>query len=209
MYVPDHFAAGDLAGLQDFIDAHPFAALVTVGPDGPFATHVPVLLDRARGASGTLVAHVARANPHWQVMAGADLLTIFTGPHAYVSPRWYQNPAKSVPTWNYTAVHVRGRAEVIDDAVRVRKIVTVLAARFEPAQQGWAVDGADQTMLNAMLRGIVGIEIPIDRIIGKFKLSQNRPAADRRSVVQALQASAHDDDRALAAFMAQRVLTEA
>lgn len=209
MYVPKHFDPGDPAAAHDFVDAHPFAALVTVGPDGPFATHVPVLLDRARGPHGTLVAHVARENPHWRMMAGATVLAIFTGPHAYVSPRWYQNPVKSVPTWNYTAVHVWGRAEVIDDAMRLRAIVSQLALRFEPTQDGWSVDAADQKLVASMLRGIVGIEIVIDRMAAKFKLSQNRPEADRRMVVQALQATARCDDRALAAFMARRVLTEA
>jgi transcriptional regulator len=209
MYVPDHFAASDLAGLQEFIAAHPFAALVTAGPEGPFATHVPVLLDRARGANGTLVAHVARENPHSRMMAGAAVLAIFTGPHAYVSPRWYRNPAQSVPTWNYTAVHAWGRANVIDETQRVRGIVSELASRFEPSHAGWSVDGADQKVVTSMLRGIVGIEIPLERISGKFKLSQNRPEADRRTVVAALEASVVADDRALAAFMAPRVLTEA
>lgn len=202
MYVPAAFAVSGRAALHALIEAHAFATLVSVGPDGPVATHLPVLLDRERGPNGTLVAHLARANPH-AALLDREALAIVLGPHAYVSPAWYAaHPA--VPTWNYAAVHAYGRARRIDDPAELYAIVRRLVEVYEGGRaQPWSMDGLPPEYTEGMLKGIVGIEMPIARLEGKHKLSQNRGAEDRRNVVAALAASDRDDDRALADYMAR------
>lgn len=201
MYVPPIFAARDEAALHALIDAHGFATLVSAAPDGPFATHVPVLLDRARGPRGTLRAHLARGNPHWRGLDGAAALVIFLGPHGYVSPSWY-TVHPSVPTWNYAAVHAYGRVRLVEDEAALRAMLRALVDRYEAGRASpWTMDGLPEDYMRGMVKGIVGLEIEIERLEGKLKLSQNRNAADRRNVIAALAASALADDRALAALM--------
>lgn len=191
MYVPEVFALDDRARMVETIRRHAFALLVTA-PDGPpQATHLPVLYDADRGPHGTLTAHMARANPQWRDFAplaarGAEALVIFQGPHAYVSPRWYA-PGPAVPTWNYVAVHAYGVPAVIDDPAAVRGLLERLVAVHEGAADGaWRLDGQDEAFIARMIRGIVAFEIPVARIEAKAKLSQNRPAGDRRGVIAAL-----------------------
>lgn len=202
MYVPVAFAARETDALHALIEAHAFATLVSVGPDGPIATHLPFLLDRERGPNGTLVAHLARANPHAALLDG-DALAIFLGPHGYVSPAWYgAHPA--VPTWNYAAVHAYGRARRIGDAADLYAIVRRLVDTYEGGRaRPWSMDGLPPDYTAGMLEGIVGLEIPIARLEGKHKLSQNRGVEDRRNVIAALGASASAEDRALADYMAR------
>jgi transcriptional regulator len=203
MYVPAAFAEEDLAALHALIDAHGFATLVSSGPDGLVATHLPILLDRSRGPKGTLVAHLARANPHAHGLNGVETLVIFQGPHGYVSPSWYKtHPA--VPTWNYVAVHAYGSARTVEDPEALRDMVGRLTAKYENGRvRPWTMDGLPDTFMHGMLKGIVGVEIEIARIEGKLKLSQNRGAPDRRAVIAALSASTDEDDRRLARFMAR------
>lgn len=203
MYVPTAFAEEDLATLHALIEAHGFATLVSGGPDGLVATHLPILLDRSRGPKGTLVAHLARANPHARGLDGVEALTIFQGPHGYVSPSWYKtHPA--VPTWNYVAVHAYGRARIVEDPAALRDMVGRLTVKYEGGRERpWTMDGLPDPFMHGMLKGIVGVEIEIARIEGKLKLSQNRGAPDRRAVIAALSASADEDDRRLARFMAR------
>jgi transcriptional regulator len=209
MYVPPVFAARDTATLQGFIESYSFATLVSSGPDGMVASHVPVLLDRGRGPHGTLLVHLARANPHARAMDGQEVLAIFLGPHGYVSPSWYETHP-SVPTWNYAAVHAYGRARVVDDPARLEDIVQRLTAQYESGrEQPWTTAGLSRDYMAGMLKGIVGFEIEIARIEGKHKLSQNRGAADRRNVIAALGASANAEDRALADYMARHAPPEA
>src|SRR5262245_50441328 len=130
MYVPKHFAEDDPARIASLIDAHEFATLFTGGEEGPFATHLPLLLDPSRGERGALIGHVARANPHWRRFDGRQALAVFAGPHAYVSPRWYK-AAPAVPTWNYVAVHATGRVRAVEDPAALRAILDRLAARHE------------------------------------------------------------------------------
>jgi transcriptional regulator len=163
---------------------------VTIEQSAPFASHLPFLHD---GEARTLHAHVARSNPQWQhVASNPDVLVMFQGPHGYVSPTWYAEPG--VPTWNYTAVHVYGKARLIDDAASIARHVEKLAARFERGSaEPWVPDYDPRR-----LGGIVGIEIAISQIQGKLKLSQNRSAEDRTRVAARLEASGRDESTALA-----------
>jgi transcriptional regulator len=204
VYVPRHFDASDPAACHALMRAESFATLVTTDGHGvPFATHVPFLLDPDRGPRGTLRAHMARANPHWQEFAaGREALVVFLGPHAYVSPGWYvQHP--SVPTWNYVAVHAYGIPVVVDDPARVRAFLAELTETYEAGRPApWSIDGLPADYLAGMQRGIVAFEIPISRLEGKAKLSQNRGAEDRARVEAALAATGDPWSRATAARMA-------
>ena len=194
MYIPSHFRESDERVLEEFIDAYAFGTLVTIERGLPSASHLPFLYDRA---SRTLHAHVARGNPQWQHVAShPDVLAMFQGPHGYVSPTWYAEPG--VPTWNYTAVHVYGRARTVDDAEAVARHVEKLAARFERGSAAPWVPEYDPRRL----AGIVGIEIAIGEIQGKFKLSQNRSAEDRARVAARLEARGNAESRALARLVA-------
>jgi transcriptional regulator len=203
MYVPKAFDASDPAWCHDLIGRESFATVVTADAAGvPFATHVPVELDAGRGRLGTLVAHVARANPHVELLrAGRPTLAIFHGPHAYVSPSWYAaHPA--VPTWNYVVVHATGVPVVVDEPDRARRLLARLVARHEAGRERpWAFEGLPDDWVAGMVRGIVAFEIPIDALQGKAKLSQNRPPEDRRRVAAALAASPHLVERAVGALM--------
>jgi transcriptional regulator len=201
MYIPDAFAVDDLRTLGALIADHGFATLVSAGADGLQATHVPVMYEPARGPQGTLVAHLARSNPHAAAMDGAAVLAIFSGPHGYISPSWYATHP-SVPTWNYAVVHVHGRARLISDARRLDEIVRTLVEQYESGRTGrWSMDGLPDRYMHGMLNAIVGVEIEVEKIEGKHKLSQNRDAEDRRRVIAALGGSASPEDRALAAYM--------
>jgi transcriptional regulator len=205
MYVPEHFAVSDVSWCHAHIRREPFAILV--GADGsgaPFATHLPVLLDEVPAPLGTLLGHVARPNPQWQFFAPErPVLVVFPGPHTYVSPSWYaQHP--SVPTWNYVAVHAYGVPRVIEEPGRVRALLARLVHTFEDGRSApWRMDRLQDSYVDGMMRGIVAFEIPIDRLEGKAKLSQNRPAGDRARVRAAL--SAEDDPlaRAVATLMVE------
>lgn len=204
MYLPAHFAHSDPQGLRALIGAHPLATLVTIGADGPTADHLPLLLDVEAGPHGTLVGHVARANPLWRAAAGQRVLAVFHGPQAYVSPNWYPSKAdthKAVPTWNYAVVHAHGRLEAVDDREWLRDLVTRLTATQENRRPApWAVADAPADYLEQMLRAIVGVRIPIERLVGKFKLSQNRSVADREGAASGI---ASDGQGMLSALMRQ------
>jgi transcriptional regulator len=186
MYVPKHFAGEDRAAMDAVIRDNPFGLLVGALDGSPYATHLPFLLDGDR-----LLAHFARANPHWKSIDGkTEMLAVFSGPHAYVSPRWYE-AQQAVPTWNYAAVHVYGAPRVIDDPVAVRDLLDRLVGEYEG--DAWSLDGQEADFTDRMSRAIVAFEMPIDRIEGKFKLSQNRPAEDRKRVADALDAGGFAD----------------
>jgi transcriptional regulator len=200
MYLPAAFAEADLTRLHDFIEQYSFGVLVSQVDGPPFATHLPFLLDRAAGPHGTLVGHMARANPQWRDAAGQTALAIFSGPHAYVSPTWYE-AENVVPTWNYAAVHAYGRVEVVEDKGALLEIVQRSVRVYEQAMpRPWSFDPAS-TFVERLLTQIVGFRIEVERIEGKFKLNQNHPAERRRKVVRALQQRGGDDARAVAALM--------
>jgi transcriptional regulator len=206
VYVPKQFEASDVAWCHALVRREPFAILVGVDEAGtPFATHLPVLLDEAPAPLGTLVAHVARPNPQWRFFApDRPVLVVFSGAHTYVSPSWYeQHP--SVPTWNYVAVHAYGVPRVVQDPGRVRALLERLVRTFEEGRPDpWRMDSLSDTYIEGMMRGIVAFEIPIDRLEGKAKLSQNRPVADQARVRTGL---AGEDDplaQAVARLMTER-----
>jgi transcriptional regulator len=206
MYRPTAFRQDDLATLHREIAACGLATIVSQGADGLQASHLPLLLAPDEGEFGTLYGHFARANPHWQALAaGGETLVICNGPDAYVSPGWYPSKAehhKAVPTWNYIAVHARGRAEVFDDGERLLQLVSRLSERHESGRaQPWAVSDAPREYIDAMLRAIVGFALPIQRLDGQWKLSQNRSAADQAGVREGLASSSDGRDRELAARM--------
>ena len=193
MYIPDHFKAGSERELHALIAAHPLGALVTQGPNGLDANHIPFELEAGQGPSGTLHAHVARANPVWrEVRNGDEVLVIFRAEQAYISPNWYptkHETHKSVPTWNYSVVHAHGKITVRDDERTVRTIVARLTHRHEASQpQPWKMTDAPKDYIADMVGKIVGIEVEITRLVGKFKLSQNREARDIAGVVENLDA---------------------
>jgi transcriptional regulator len=205
MYLPTAFRQTDLAELHRQISTSRLATLVSHGAQGLQASHVPLLLEPGEGESGTLYGHLARANPHWRELAAGETLAIFSGPEAYVRPSWYPGKAehgKAVPTWNYVAVHAYGQAEVFDEPERLRRLLGRLSDQHEAVRpQPWSLDDAPRDYIDAMLRAIVGFALPIRRLEGKWKLSQNRPAADRVGVRQGLAASTDPRDHELAVCM--------
>ena len=204
MYVPKHFEVTDTAWCHALMRAQSFATMITADDAGaPFATHLPILVDERRGPLGTLRGHVARANPHWRhLAAGRPTLVVFSGAHAYVSPSWYAtHPA--VPTWNYVAVHASGTGALVEDAEQVRTLLADLVHVYEaPGPEAWSFEALPADYVAGMQRGIVAFEIPIARLEGKAKLSQNRDAVDRGRTREALAASDDPVARAVAALMA-------
>ena len=206
MYNPPTFRDEDRGSLFATIRAARLALLVSAADGVPDATHLPMVLDAEDGPQGTLLAHLARANPHWKGLARAGRArAIFTGPEAYVSPAFYpakQEHGRVVPTWNYVAVHAIGSVEVVEDPARLRAIVARLTDEQEAARPDpWAVDDAPEEFVQAQLKGIVGVVLRIEQLIGKRKLSQNRAEPDRDGVVAGLSASADPRDRAVAEAM--------
>lgn len=206
MYVPPHFAVTDTATLHEFIERHAFATLVTRHADGRMeAGHIPLLLERDGSPLGRLVGHVAKPNRQWRDVAG-EALAIFTGPHAYVSPRWYQADGV-VPTWNYAAVHAYGPLELIEDAAELVGVLQRSIDVFEAgAESPWTLERSGEAV-SRLLGGIVGFRIPIARLDGKWKLSQNHPAERRERVIAALEAQGGPDDVAIAAMMREWMRT--
>ncbi|MGE6783542.1 FMN-binding negative transcriptional regulator [Ensifer adhaerens] len=203
MYTPPAFKEETLSVLHDIIDAASLSTFVTATADGLLATPLPLLLDRDEGTHGTLYGHVARANPQGTTPAIGAAMATFMGPDAYVSPSWYASKrehGKVVPTWNYVAVHAYGAAEFFTDEDRLLDVVTRLTDRHEKARtEPWQVSDAPAAFVKAQLRGIIGIRLPIDRLDGKRKMSQNRSTEDRAGVSAGLAASPRPEDRLLAA----------
>jgi transcriptional regulator len=202
MYRPDHFRVDDVSLMHALMRARPLAALVSAGPEGLYATHLPTVL-KDDGPHGAIEFHLARANPHWKYLAAGDeALMIFQGPDGYVTPGWYPSKAehaKVVPTWNYAAVHAYGRPEVMQDTDWIRRHVGELTAQQERNEAApWAVTDAPEPFIAAMLRGIVGFRLAVTRLEGKWKMSQNREMKDREGVVSGLRRRGEGDDPELA-----------
>lgn len=209
MYCPEPFAETRLDVLHALIRTHPLATLVTVQGETLEADHIPFLLDADRGANGTLRGHLARANPLSRRLAGlGEVLVVFQGPQCYISPSWYPSKhedGRVVPTWNYAVVQARGRVRAIDDADWLLGLVTELTGVHEAAQATpWKVSDAPREYTERMLGQIVGIEIPIARLQGKWKVSQNRSPADRRGVVAGLQSASTERCAAMARLVGER-----
>jgi transcriptional regulator len=210
MYVPAHFKEARAEVLHDLIRAHPLAVLVTLDANGLVANHIPMEIDGAAGEYGTLRGHVARGNPMWTShRPEVDAMAIFQGPHSYITPAYYATKAATgevVPTWNYAIVHAYGPLRAIDDPAWLRRFVEQLTDRHEamlgPAgREPWKVSDAPERYIDRLIKAIIGIEIPIARFEGKWKVSQNRPAEDRAGIIAGLA----DSDEPMKHAMAQLV----
>jgi transcriptional regulator len=209
MYIPKHYAETDIAVLHALIGAHPLGAWVTVADGRLLANHIPFLVDRSRGQYGTLVGHVARANPVWQSFSSSTpSVVIFQGPEAYISPSWYptkQEHGRVVPTWNYAVVHAHGVPSVIEDRQWLLRLVENLTREHEAGRAApWKVSDAPADYIEKNLGAIVGIEIPISSLEGKWKASQNHPAASRRGVIEGLGETTDHRAREMAELMASQ-----
>jgi len=206
MYIPSAFAEEDLTTLHQLIQDTRLAILVTQGEQGLQANHLPLLLSPEQGPYGTLYGHLAKANRQWQELAnGAEALVIFPGAETYISPSLYPSKAehgKVVPTWNYLAVHAYGTAEVFSDPHRIHNLVSALTDRHEAGRaKPWKVEDAPSQFMDSMLKAIVGFALPIRRLEGKRKLSQNRPPADIDGVREGLAASTDPHDQTISHLM--------
>jgi len=201
VYAPQHFATSDRAAIARLMHDHPFATLLSPVAPEPLISHVPLLLVPGCEPHGTLVGHMARANPHWRRAPDVESIAIFQGPHAYVSPTWYTDPAQAVPTWNYAVVHAYGTLEIIEDPVETRRVLEALVHRFESNRETpWAF-AMPERQRDALVGAIVAFRMRIRRLTPKFKLSQNRAAADQARIAAALDEEASADSPLVAAWM--------
>ena len=209
MYLPSHFEETRIDVLQELVRQYPLGSLVTLGAKGLNANHIPFELDAAPAPYGTLRGHVARANPVWRDYDPAfEALVIFHGPQVYISPSWYETKKETgevVPTYNYAVVHAYGRLRIVEDRAWLRGLVARLTERFEGGRAApWQVSDAPQDFIDKQLGAIVGIEIEVSKMLGKWKASQNRPATDRAGVAEALGAAADADSLAMAQMIKER-----
>jgi transcriptional regulator len=207
MYRPRLFDIEDSAVLSDFMHAQSFALLVTATDGAPVASHIPLLLDSGKdggGEHGRLLGHVAKANNQWQAFDGkTEAMAIFWGPHAYISPNWYESE-KMVPTWNYVTVHAYGKPKVISDPAGVADIIKRLTDTYESDATGnWSMDSLPKDFVEKQLKGIVAFEMPIERLEGKFKLSQNRQPKDREGAIKGLRQTGDAEAEEVARLMAE------
>ena len=207
MYIPKAFEQSEPAQLHELMRAHPLAALVVHTPLGLEVNHIPFVLDADPAPLGTLRAHVARSNPMWRFLTGdRDAVVIFQGPEHYISPSWYpskaDNGGKVVPTWNYAVVHAHGPAVAIEDRAWLERHLEQLVTAHEAGRRPrWRTSDAPVDFMERMVGAVVGIEIPVRRLVGKWKLNQNRSMGDRESVVMALEADGSPGAKSLAAAM--------
>jgi transcriptional regulator len=209
MYQPDDFRVEDVSEMHALMRARPFAALVSSGSAGLYASHLPTVL-KDEGRCGVIECHLARPNPHWKDLAeGNEALMIFQGPEGYITPNWYPSKAqhgKAVPTWNFAVVHAYGRPEVMKDKDWLLQHVTELTAQQESREaKPWSPSDAPAIYIEIMLRGIVGFRFAITRLEGKWKMSQNREVQDRVGVVKGLSARAAGDDIEIAEVVSRRI----
>jgi transcriptional regulator len=193
----------DRAAIARLMHDHPFATVVTPLVPEPLISHLPLLLVPGCEPHGTLIGHMARANPHWREATRAESIAIFQGPHAYVSPSWYTEPSKAVPTWNYAVVHACGTLEIIEDAAQTRRVLEALVHRFEANRESPWTFGMTERQRDALVGAIVGFRMRIRRLTGKFKLSQNRPVGDQSRIAAALDGEPYADAAAVAEWMRQ------
>jgi transcriptional regulator len=205
MYVPTAFEETDQQKLHDFIESYSFGLLVSVQGGVPVATHLPMLLERDTGPHGCLIGHVARANPQWQDLDGQQVLVVFSGPHVYVSPSWYESE-NVVPTWNYVAVHAYGTCRLVEDAEAVTRILAASVATFERSMPNpWSLD-TGTAFFQSRVRAVIGLRVEINRLEGKWKLNQNHPPERRDKVMRVLEKSENHDAREFARLMADQAV---
>lgn len=211
MYQPPLFRETRPEILHELIRAHPLGLLISVGDDGPVADPLPFLLDADAGDHGRLLVHMARANPQWRIISenpGKRVMVVFQGVNTYVTPSWYETKretGKVVPTWNYAIVQVRGMARIVDERDWLAWQINALTEKQEnPRADPWHVSDAPEPFIESQIKAIIGMEIVIDSIEGKWKVSQNRPAADQKGVVEGLTHEVHTDAAAEMAGLVQR-----
>jgi transcriptional regulator len=210
MYIPPYHAETDLNAVQSLIEAQPLGAWVISGAEGLIANHIPFILDRSRGEFGTLRAHVSRANPVWQQLAAeTDSLVMFQGPQSYITPSWYPtrlSEGKVVPTWNYVVAHAHGRARAIEDPHWIAQLLGDLTEHSEAGQaMPWKVADAPPEFIERLARAVVGIEIPLRKLVGKSKLSQDEAMPDRLGTAEGLAARGDANSVALARLVRERI----
>src|SRR6185437_9901988 len=206
VYLPKVFAEHDAGLLHDLIDAHSFGMLIAPpGPDGmPMIAHLPFLLDRSRGPQGTLLAHVARANPVLRaVETGAPVVAVFRGPHGYISPNWYTS-RDEVPTWNYAVVHAQGTPRLLDEPELLDALARLAAVHERGQPDPWTLDDLTPETKGELLPAIAGFAVEITKLEGKLKLSQNRKPEDRDGAIRGLRERGAPDDVAMVALMTRR-----
>ena len=205
MYIPRSFKEERIEVLHDLIRRYSFGILFNQEEGSPIATHLPFMIDPDKGEYGTLVAHFARANPHWKrVKDSSEVLVVFQGPHCYISPSWYVERSL-VPTWNYAAVHVYGPVEINDDPKFLRPMLEKLVEKYESTQpNSWAMKMAESN-IDALMQAIVGFEVPVSKIEGKFKFNQNLSKEDQQGVVRALEGSPNPMEREVAAIITRNL----
>ncbi len=209
MYIPEHFEERDVAVLHSLIQSHPLGTWVTDVSGQLVVNHIPFIVDATCGPFGMLVGHVARANTVWKTVSKQrESVVVFQGPQAYITPSWYptkREHGKVVPTWNYAVVHAHGLPHFIDDSEWLREHVVKLTSVHESERATpWHVSDAPTSFIDTMLRAIVGIEIPVARLVGKWKASQNRPVPDRHGVIAGLGERGDDESRQMARLVEER-----
>jgi transcriptional regulator len=201
VYRPTHFAVDDRAAIAQLMREYPFATLITPAAPEPYVSHLPLLHVDDGSLHGALIGHFARANPHWQQAGAVESMAIFHGPHAYVSPSWYGDPDRMVPTWNYVTVHAHGTLEPMGDLAAAQGVLEQLVERFEgPRAKPWRF-GMAEPQRSAMVKAIAAFRMPLREVTGKFKLSQNRTPEDRARVVAALRGEGNAEASATAEWM--------
>lgn len=201
MYTPSSFVVEDLSVLHTCIEENSFSTLVTTNSAGPTVSHLPLLLDRDAGPNGTLIGHMAKANSQWREITNTDALAIFHGPHAYISPGWFEEQ-NVVPTWNYVAVHASGKVKLVEDPAALLDIVRRYVQVYESTMpKPWQLDSAEPEFIEKLLDAIVGFTIEIATIEGKWKLNQNHSDARRQKVVHGLRTRSDEGSAGIATLM--------
>lgn len=206
MYIPTRFLETDRKTILNFVEQNSFATLVSFDGEKPIATHIPLLVERAENDQIYLVGHIARANPQWKTFAAAEeILAVFAGAHAYISPRWYDVPEQNVPTWNYQSIHAYGKPQIVEEKSALVEMLGRLIAKFEP-NTGYDLETISPEIVDKLVKGIVGFRIAVSRFEAAFKLSQHRPEF-HAGVISGLIENADENSLAIAAAM--RKLTKA
>ncbi|WP_191565368.1 FMN-binding negative transcriptional regulator [Metabacillus idriensis] len=204
MYIPKHFKLNEKEGIYKIIEENSFATLFSLLDGIPFATHLPLALDRAEEV---LIGHVARQNPQWKDMQHQQVLAVFHGPHSYISPSWYETNT-AVPTWNYTAVHVYGEAEMIESEQELMKSLQDLVDTYEKPDSSYELDKADPAYIKGLSKGIVGFRIKITKMEGKSKLSQNHSIKRRETVIEQLEQLKGENAKHIARLMKETIVND-
>jgi transcriptional regulator len=203
MYIPTLFAEKDREKLHQFIESHSFGLLVSTHQHEPFASHLPFLLEPDAGPHGSLIGHMARANPQWRDLDGQQVLIVFSGPHAYISPTWYESQ-DVVPTWNYVAVHAYGTCRLVEEGPDLEGILKATVAKYEQSMpRPWTLE-TGTAFFRKMAQAVVGFRIEISRLEGKWKLNQNHPAERRAKVARVLEGMPNEDAQEIARLMSER-----